>query len=587
MLKVSKSLTLQRLLRALDRLSEYDMKNELIEKFKTLLQNEDIRAIKQEVRQVRADYKAESAKERQLQLEKWNECEHEEGEEFDYIASELDEIIGELIGQYTERVKEYGQKIAEEQKANLSAKKLLMIRMKDLVQNEENIGKAFHDFNTILDEWKSTGDVPGDQYEKVNSEFTSLKEQFFYNINIYKELQDNDLKINQKKKEELIKKAKELEAETSIRTLELSVRQLQREWGDVGPSPRETYQEMGDIFFGELRKNYDKIQAHYDSIKGEMAENLAKKQAVVEEVKRLLEMEITHHATWVKKTEEIKAIQSKWKTIGYAQKKENEEVWQEFRGLCDLFFDKKKAYYENRNVALKESQVQKEALIEKAKELQESTDWKNTTAAFIELQNKWKTAGATFQKEEQKLWQKFRAACDKYFNTKKEHFKEQDAAQDENLLEKQKVLADIQAYKLTDKSGEDVKILKELSAKWNSIGFVPRKSMDEINGAYKAALDKKYKVLKVAREDASVANYGSRVERLKSSPDGENQVRREKRLLKDKLDRLQQKVNQYENNIGFFGHSKGAEALKKEVEKKLEISKREIGELRKKMRLLD
>ena len=184
------------------------MKNELIEKFRTLLQNEDITAIKQEVRQVRANYKAESAKERQLQLEKWNEVEHEEGEEFIYVASELDEGFGELIVQYTERVKAHGQKIAEEQKANLSTKKMLMIRMKDLVQNEENIGKAFHDFNTILEEWKSTGDVPGDQYEKVNSEFTSLKEQFFYNINIYKELQDNDLKINLKKKEELITKPK-------------------------------------------------------------------------------------------------------------------------------------------------------------------------------------------------------------------------------------------------------------------------------------------------------------------------------------------------------------------------------------------
>ncbi len=586
-MKVSKSLTLQRILTVQDRLSEYDMKNELIEKFKTLLQNEDITAIKQEVRQVRANYKAESAKERQLQLEKWNEAEHEEGEEFIPVDSELDEGFGELIGQYTERVKAHGQKIAEEQKANLSTKKMLMIRMKDLVQNEENIGKAFHDFNTILEEWKSTGDVPGDQYEKVNSEFTSLKEQFFYNINIYKELQDNDLKINLKKKEELIAKAKELESETTIRNLELSLRQLQREWGDIGPSPKETYQEMGDAFFGELRKNYDKIQAHYDSIKGEMAENLAKKQAVVEEVKRLLEMEITHHATWVKKTEEIKAVQTKWKTIGYAQKKENEEVWQQFRGLCDLFFDKKKAYYETRNISLKENLVKKEELIEKAKELQESTEWKKTTAAYIDLQNKWKTAGATFQKEEQKLWQKFRAACDTYFNTKKDHFKEQDAAQDENLIEKKKVLADIQAYKLTDKQGEDVKILKELSAKWNNIGYVPRKNVDEISGAYKAALDEKYTVLKVAREDASVANYGTRVDRLKGTADGENQMRKDKHLLKDKLERLQQKVNQYENNIGFFGHSKGAEALKKDVEKMLEIAKREIGEIRKKMRLLD
>jgi len=526
------------------------MKQELIEKLKALLETEDITSIKQEVREVRADYKAETAKERQLQLEKWNEEEHEDGEEFKYSGNEIDSAFGELLDAYSDRVKEHGKKIAEEQKENLTAKKMLMVRMKDLVQNEENIGKAFHDFNEILDTWKTTGDVPGDQYEKVNTEFTSLKEQFFYNINIYKALQENDLKVNLKKKEDLIARVKELEKETSIRNLELTARQLQREWGDVGPSPRETYQELGDTFFGELRKTFDRIQAHYDALKSEMAANLEQKKALVEEVRQVVEMELKQHPTWVKKTEDIKALQEKWKTIGFAQKKENEEVWQEFRGLCDLFFDKKKAFYENRNVALKENLVKKEALIDKAKELQESTDWKNTTAAYIKLQEDWKTAGSTFQKDEQKLWQKFRAACDTYFNAK-------------------------------------IKQLKEFSAKWNAIGFVPRKNIDEINGGYKAALDEKYKTLNVARQDASIANYGNRAEKLKSAPDAENQIRREKRILKEKIDRLQQRVNQYENNMGFFGHSKGAEALKKDVEKKVEATSREIREIKKKLRLLD
>jgi len=562
------------------------MKNELLERLKSLLENEDITAIKQDVRQVRADYKAATAKDKQIQLEKWNEEEHEEGVDFTYISPAEDESFFSLLDVYSERVKIHGQKIAEEQKANLSAKKLLMIRMKDLVQHEQNIGKAFNDFNGILEEWKEVGDVPGDKYEQVNGEFNQLKEQFFYNINIYRALQENDLKVNLKKKEDLITKVKALESETSIKNLELTTRQLQREWQEIGPSPRETYQELGDTFFGELRKNFDRIQAHYDSIKGEMAENLEKKKSLVNEVKQVLDLEIAHHNTWSKKTEEIIALQEKWKTIGYAQKKENEEVWQEFRGLCDLFFEKKKGFYEGRNVKYKEAQAAKEALIEKAKAIQENTDWKKTTAEFIKLQEDWKKIGSTFQREEQKLWQKFRAACDTYFNAKKAHFKDQDSAQEENLLEKQQLLEAIKAYELTDNAGEDVKKLREFSAKWNAIGFVPRKNIDEINGGYKAALDEKYKKLNVAREDLSVSNYENRVEKLKNAPDGENQIRREKRLLKDKVDRLQQRVNQYENNMGFFGHSKGAEALKKDVEKKVATAQREIRELKKKLRLL-
>lgn len=563
------------------------MKQEFIDKFTELLTAEDITSIKQEVRQLRSDFKAETAKEKQLQLEKWNEQEHEEGEMFEYVSSEQDAAFGELISTYSERVKEHGKKIAEEQKANFTAKNMLLIRLKDLVQNEENIGKAFNDFNQIQEEWKAIGDVPGDKYEEVQTDYNRLKEQFFYNINIYKALQENDLKINLTKKEDLIKRVKELEGETSIRNLEITIRQLQREWQDVGPSPRETYQELGDTFFGEIRKLYDKIQAHYDSIKGELAENLAKKQAIVGEVKQLLELEITQHPTWVKKTEEIKALQEKWKTVGFAAKKENEEVWQEFRGLCDLFFDKKKAFYETRNVDLKTAQTKKEALVEKAKELQNSTNWRETTQEFIKLQEDWKKAGTTFQREEQKLWQKFRAACDTYFNAKKEHFKDIDAAQGQNLDEKKKLIEDIKAYALTNDVKEDVKVLKEFSAKWNVIGYVPKRNIQELGDAYRAALDEKYKVLNVAREDASVANYNSRVEKLKSAPDGDNQVRREKRLLRDKIDRLQKRVNQYENNLGFFGHSKGAQELKKDVEKKVEITQREIREIKKKLRLLD
>jgi len=464
---------------------------------------------------------------------------------------------------------------------------MLLIRLKDLVQNEENIGKAFNDFKLIQDEWKDVGDVPGDKYEEIQTDYNRLKEQFFYNINIYKALQENDLKVNLAKKENLINRVQSLENEKSIRNIEITVRQLQREWQEVGPSPRETYKELGDTFFGEIRKHYDKIQGHYDSIKGEMADNLAKKQAIVGEVKQVLELEITQHPTWVKKTDEIKSLQEKWKTVGFAAKKENEEVWQEFRGLCDLFFDKKKAFYETRNADLKVAQTTKEALIEKAKELQNSTDWRGTTQEFIKLQTEWKSVGSTFQREEQKLWQKFRAACDTYFNSKKEHFKDIDAAQDENLALKKKLIEDIKNFELTKKVQEDVKVLKEFSSQWNSIGYVPKRNIQELGDSYRAALDEKYKVLNVARSDASVSNYENRVEKLKSGPDGENQIRKEKRLLRDKIDRLQKRVNQYENNLGFFGHSKGAQDLKKDVEKKVEQTHREIKEIKKKLRLLD
>jgi hypothetical protein len=279
-------------------------------------------------------------------------------------------------------------------------------------------------------------------------------------------------------------------------------------------------------------------------------------------------------------------LQEKWKKIGFAQRKENDTIWKEFRVLCDTFFEKKKGFYTARNQLLKVSKELKEKLIEKAKEIQKEDSWKETTAKFIALQEEWKKIGKTFQKDEQKLWQKFRGACDTFFNRKKEHFKEQDAAQEENLQLKLKLIEDIKAFQLSGKTGEDIKVLKEFSTLWNSIGHVPRKYMDETRDAYKKILDERFGILKKIGEDHAKLSYEMRIDMLKNAPDSKNLVKKEISMLRDKIRRLQTKANQYENNMNFFGKSAGAIALKNEVEKKVKATHREIQDIKKKLTLL-
>ncbi|MGB0424850.1 MAG: DUF349 domain-containing protein, partial [Flavobacteriales bacterium] len=398
-----------------------------------MLKTDDIAEIKSQVRDLLADFKAELAKEKQKQQEAWDQEEHEEGAQFEFQTPEENGAFDELMGSYRERVKEHGKKIAEEQQANLKTKEAVISDLKTLLADEENIGKMFSVFNELKEKWDGVGNVPGDKYRELTDQFQQLRESFFYNITIYKELQENDLKINLKKKEVLIEKAEEAIKLEDLKEMDMLLRSFQKEWMEIGPSPRETYKEIGDKFFNTCREGYNKTQAYYDALRAEQAANLDKKKALVEEVRQVVSLEITNHSTWMKKTDEVIALQAKWKEIGFASKKENEEVWQEFRGICDLFFEKKKTFYDTRKVGQQAAKEQKQALIAKANELKDSTAWKEATAALIKLQEEWKQVGSASQKDEQSLWTSFRAACDHYFNAKKEHFAGQDDVQKENL----------------------------------------------------------------------------------------------------------------------------------------------------------
>ncbi|MEY3398875.1 MAG: hypothetical protein RL220_1469, partial [Bacteroidota bacterium] len=265
------------------------MKAELVEKMEQLLQAEDIVSVRDAVRDVRNDWKMETAKERQIQEESFKASEHPEGTEFVFEPHELEGKFQELLKSYEDRVEEHGRKLAAERQANLETRNGLIAELKTLLTEEENIGKAFATFNSIKERWDATGDVPGDKHHEVHDTFHRISQDFFYRINIYKSLKDHDLKINQKKKEEMIEAAKSLRAVENLNELEMMVRRYQREWMDIGPSPRESYKDLGDVFFGILREAQLRVRAHYDQLEANHEQALANKREVIGKMKALLE----------------------------------------------------------------------------------------------------------------------------------------------------------------------------------------------------------------------------------------------------------------------------------------------------------
>ena len=560
------------------------MKVELIEQLTAALQNEEIMTVRDTVSGIRKQWKSETIKERQLQLEAFKASAPEENVEFIYIPHELETKFQELCKVYEDRIEEAGKKLAAERQKNYELKKAVLEDFQKLIQEEENVGKAFEWHKGIRERWDAIGDVPGDKYPEIQEKWQSLNHAFFYNINIYKELQAHDLKVNQRRKEELIEDAKGLEAVESIKDLEILVKKLQREFIEVGPSPRETFKETGDTFFGILRESQNKIQAHYDAVQQEADAHLTAKKALIEKTKEILSMDFTQPNAWNKWTDEIIKLQDEWKTIGWTRKKDNEDTWLEFRGLCDAFFEKRKNYFEERKAVQRENQKKKEEIITKAKALADSTDWKKTTEALKQMQESWKAIGNADPKEENKLWQRFRSSCDAFFAKKKEHFGEMAGQQEENLRLKTTLLEEIEQYELTGNKGQDLGFLKEFSERWRGVGHIPKDNMAEVSKRYNDALDKLYGGVNANRQEKEITHYKSRVQSIKTqgNPNG---LKREKSILQDKIDRLLIQNKQYENNMGIFT-GKGAESMRKEIEKKIKLNLTEIEDIKAKMKLL-
>jgi hypothetical protein len=560
------------------------MRSDILNRIQELLKQEDLEAIRKDVRSAIDEFRALTNDEIRRQREAWQAEEHEPDEQFEYKPNADEQAFDAAVESFREREREWRKQVAEEQRANLALKEAMLERLRQTIQEEENIGAAFAVFNEVREEWEKVGDVPGDKHKDIHDVYYRLRDEFFYNINIYKELKENDLKINQKKKEDLIEQAKGLDAIEALQDKEKLARGLQKQWLDVGPSPRETYQEMADAFFGMIRPVFDEVKAHYDEIRATFAGNAEAKQALIDELRSFVAEEVeASHAGWKSATDKIIELQGKWKEIGFAGKEHNEEMWQTFRGLADVFFEKKQLFYDGLKAVSKENKDKKTALIEQAEALATSNDWRKTTDAMIALQKEWKAAGACAPGDEQKLWRRFRKAQDTFFKAKKAQFADKEAAEKANLNEKNALIDEIKGFELTGDRKADLDALKEFSSRWGAIGFVPRRSLDELMDRFRAAMDEKYDALSAQRSERSIDAYKQRVDNL--AGDDDRSIRREQSVLREKMDRLRSRVAKTEENLERFT-GKGAEAIREQYEKSIKADRREMDEIREKLKLL-
>jgi hypothetical protein len=560
------------------------MRSEILTRIQALLLQDDLESIRQDVRSAIDEFRAITSDEVRQQKEAWAASEKEPDAVFEYAASPEESAFEEAIIAFKDREKLWRKQIAESQKANLEKKVAMLEQLRKTIQEEENIGAAFSIFNEVRVAWDAVGDVPGDQFKTIHDQYYRLRDEFFYNINIYKELKEHDLKVNLKKKESLLTDARGLAAIDGIREREKQARAIQKQWLDVGPSPRENYQALADEFFGIIRPIFEEVKAHFDELRASFATHAEAKESLIEQLREAVAEEVeASHASWQLATTKIIALQTAWKTTGFAGKDQNEILWGKFRELADVFFQKKQLFYDAQKSVGKENKQLKVNLLEQAETTSKSTDWKTAVPQMMALQKAWKEVGPCPPSEEQRLFRRFRKVQDQFFTARKAEFADRDAEEKVNLAAKEALLKEIESFQLGGNRKEDLEALKEFSSRWNKVGFVPRKAMDAVMDRYRNAMDTAYDSLSAQRSERAAETYKQRADHLvNSSP---QQVRREQSILREKMDRLKSRITKTEENLERFT-GKGAEAIRDQYEKSMASDQREIDEIKTKLVLL-
>lgn len=562
---------------------ETNTKENFLKELLALANTEDVLSVSREVSELNVkfnDFLIEEERLRQVDLlERQDKGETVNLDEKlpDPIKDQFKEVLGVFLSKKKAVLEE--KKAIEE--ANLKAKRVVLNQLKDLIQNEENIGKAFGTKKELNDKWKAIGPVPRGKDQELNADYFRLNEEFNYNINIYKQLQEHDYKRNGDLKNEVIDKLGALLKEEHIKTVESSLKLLQDEWNEIGPVNQELWEDFKERYWNNVKALYEKISVHYNELKAVRAEIIVKKKALLEQVKELVSQDVDSHKAWDTETKKLLKLQSDWKDLGKGTKEEDDALWKELRSACDQFFDRKKDFYEKRNSEFGGIKEKKESLIKEVEAIRESQDWKDTTLKIINIQKQWKKLGSAGPKHENKLWKEFRVHCDYFFDAKDAHFKKEEAAYEDNLNNKLALIEEIKSYKPTS---EEVKTtitdLQDFAAKFSAIGNVPRDKKDQVYKDYKAALDAQYAQLKIDQSEKESILFQAKIDALKGSPNSQRALDKERSDLRNQISKLNKEVTQLENNLGFFGNTKGSNPLTAQVEKDIEKTKAKIDSLK-------
>ena len=561
-------------------------KEELLDLLKVFLSSYGIEKIKKQVDTIKSVfYKIHNA-----ELEEKRKSFIEEGgleRDFKVEESPVELTMKELLNEYRDKRTAFNKGLEGQKESNLKAKYEIIGAIKELINSQESLNKTFHDFRSLQEKWREIGPVPQSNVKDLWEKYHYHVEAFYDYIKINKELRDLDFKKNLEAKIKLCEKAEELLLEPSVVEAFRKLQVLHDQWREIGPVPSDKRSELWDRFKEATSKINHKHQEYFVKLKDEQKKNLQEKTLLCEKAEELAATTPENAKIWEEKSRELIDLQKIWKTIGFAPKKHNTKIYERFRAACDEFFNKKREFFaHNREEQENNLQLKSELCIQ-AEALADSTDWKKTTDELIKLQKRWKTIGPVPLKQSDKVWKRFRAACDKFFNNKSDFYANIDSTYADNLKLKEALLKEIEEFKGVEDLQENLKRLKSFQRRWSEIGFVPIKDKNTIQEKYRKAINDKFDGLKLDEEHKSLLKFRNKIESIAAKPNADRRISMEREKCYNRLKQLESDIALWENNIGFFSNSKNAESMISDIERKIEQAKLRMESLNEKLNILD
>ena len=535
------------------------------------------------VQELKAAYDELSTKEREEALQQFL-ADGGVADDFSFRGTEVDKEFNSLYNNFRSQLSSLRKEAERQKEKNLQAKTELLNKLRELVDGEETT-LSMAAVKAIQETWKTIGPVPLAQSKNLWASFNALMDRFYDNRSIYFELKELDRKKNLESKLELCEKAEALKDVEDLKEAIRILNELHEEFKHLGPVPREEQEQVWVRFKAASDVIYDRRKEFFDGQKDVIKKNLAEKEALIVSLAPFGEYKADRIKDWNTKTKEILEIQKAWEKIGAIPKESGKEINKAFWTLFKQFFHNKNLFFKELDEVRAANQKKAEELIKQAEELQENTNWQVTANQLVKLQQEWKKLGPTPEKNRDSLYKRFKEACDRFFESRRNSTKDSNTEFESNLTKKLEIIAKI--LELTEKGeGLDESQLSALVAEFNAIGFVPRKNIKEIQAKFKDAVDAYLEKLGAKGGDREDFLFRLNLNRLQADPNSVKTLNKKEHGIRKQIADLENSITLWRNNLDFFAASKTADKLREQFDVKIQKAEEEIDKLKKKLTIL-
>ena len=508
-------------------------------------------------------------------------------EDYVPVPDPLEEEMKNVMSVIRTKRNERAAEVEKQKEMNLQVKLSIIEELKDLLESPEDANKNYTEFKRLQQQWNEVKLVPQANVNELWKNYQLYVEKFYDLLKLNNEFREYDFKKNLEIKTHLCEAAEKLAEETDVVSAFHQLQKLHQEFRETGPVAKELREEIWARFKAASTAVNRRHQQHFDALKETEQQNLDQKTVICEIMEGIDYNELTSFAAWDNKTQEVIALQNKWKTIGYAPQKMNVKIFERFRAACDIFFNKKAEFFKTVKENMNANLEKKRALCEKAEALKDSTNWKATADELVKLQKEWKTIGPVAKKHSDAIWKRFITACDYFFEQKNQAGASQRTEEQANLEKKRAIIEKLEAILSEETDAEEaIGQVRTLMKEWNAVGFVPFKEKDKIYKQYHELTDKLFERYNISQSHKKLSSFKNSISSIqKGNPQA---LYREREKLMRAYDNMRSELQTYENNLGFLNaSSKKGNSLLTELNRKVEKLKADIELMKEKIKVID